>query len=63
MERLGCPAGDQYGVTEMEEQGNNVFRAGLTITQGSEFAARTLAEVGWTEMRGLTKPIWIVVKR
>lgn len=60
---LGAPEGDEYGITEMEEQGNNRFTAGVTITQGSDDAKKTLAEQGWTQRRGEAAPIWILVKR
>lgn len=60
---LGAPAGDQNGVTEMEELGDNRFTVGLTITQGSDNAKKTLAEVGWSQRRSEAAPIWLVVKR
>lgn len=60
---LGAPAGDQNGVTEMEELGDNRFTVGLTITQGSDNAKKTLAEVGWSQRRSEDAPIWLVVKR
>lgn len=60
---LGAPAGDQNGITEMMELGDNRFTAGITITQGSEDAKKTLAETGWTQRRSEIAPIWIVVKR
>lgn len=63
IKRLGAPAGDQNGITEMEELGNNRFTAGITITQGSEDAKKTLAETGWTQRRSEAAPIWFVVKR
>ena len=60
---LGAPAGDQNGVTEMEELGDSRFTAGLTITQGSDDAKKTLAEVGWSQRKSEAAPIWLVVKR
>ncbi len=60
---LGAPAGDQNGVTEMKELGDARFTVGLTITQGSDNAKKTLAEVGWSQRRSEAKPIWLVVKR
>ena len=60
---LGAPEGDQHGITEMEELGNNRFTAGLTITQGSERAKKTLAELGWTQRRSEAAPIWVLVKK
>ena len=63
IKRLGAPAGEQNGITEMEELGDDRFTAGVTITQGSEDAKKTLAEVGWTQMRSEAGPIWIVVKK
>lgn len=60
---LGAPAGDGFGITEMEEMGDCRFTAGATITQGSEEAKKTLRDVGWTQRRSEAAPIWIVVKR
>ena len=60
---LGAPEGDENGITEMEELGDARFTSGVTITQGSEDAKKTLAEVGWTQRRSAAAPIWIVVKR
>ncbi|CAD6564718.1 MAG: hypothetical protein ASARMPREDX12_002394 [Alectoria sarmentosa] len=63
IKRLGAPAGEHNGITEMEELGDDRFTAGVTITQGSEDAKKTLAEMGWTQMKSEAGPIWIVVKR
>lgn len=63
IKQLGAPAGEQNGITEMEELGDNRFTAGVTITRGSEDAKKTLAEMGWTQRRSEAAPIWIVVKR
>ena len=60
---LGAPAGDRIGITEMEEVGDARFTAGITITQGSDDARKSLAEVGWTQRRSEAAPIWILVKR
>lgn len=60
---LGAPAGDGNGVTEMVELGDNRFTAGLTITQGSDDARKTLAETGWTQRSSEAAPIWLAVKR
>ena len=63
IKQLGAPAGDQNGITEMEELGDNWFAAGITITQGSEDAKKSLAAMGWTQRRSEAAPVWIVVKR
>ena len=60
---LGAPPGDQNGITYMEELGDNRFTTGVTITQGSDDAKKTLAEIGWTQRRSDVAPIWLVVKR
>ena len=60
---LGVPEEGQYGITEMDELGDNRFTAGVTITQGTDEARKTLAEIGWTKRRSDIAPIWIVVKR
>lgn len=60
---LGAPAGDRNGISEMEELGDARFTVGLTITQGSEDARKTVAELGWTQRRSEAAPIWILVKR
>lgn len=60
---LGAPAGDQNGITEMVELGDNRFASGVTIMQGSDDAKKTLAEVGWTQRNSEAAAIWFVVKR
>ena len=63
MKGLGAPEEDNYGLTEMEELGDNRFAAGLTITRGSDLSKKTLAETGWTQRRSEAAPIWVCVKR
>ena len=63
IQRLGAPAGDQNGITEMVALPDYRFLAAETITQGSEDANKTLREMGWTQRRSEAAPIWIVVKR
>ncbi len=60
---LGAPEGDHNGITEMEELGDGRWSAGVTITQGSEDAKKTLAMIGWSQRRSEAAPIWLVVKR
>lgn len=60
---LGVPQEGQFGITEMDELGDNRWTAGVTITQGTDDARKTLAEIGWTKRRSDIAPIWIVVKR
>ena len=63
MVSLGVPQEGQFGITEMEELGDNRWTAGVTITQGTDDARKTLEEIGWTKSRSDSAPIWIVVKR
>ena len=63
IEHLKAPPGDGFGITQMEEVGNNTWVAGVTITRGSEMADRTLAELGWTQQRSEAAPIWLCMKR
>ena len=60
---LGVPQEGQYGITEMDELGDNRFTAGVTITQGTDDVRKTLAEIGWTKRKSDIAPIWICVKR
>ena len=63
MKQLGAPEGDDFGITEMEELGDDRFSAGMTITQGSAWAKKSLGEVGWTQRKSELAPIWLLVKR
>ena len=63
MVRLGAPEEGQFGITEMDELGDSRYTAGVTITQGTDDARKTLAEIGWTQRRSEIAPIWVVVKR
>ena len=63
MVALGMPEEGQCGITELVELGDHRFTAGVTITQGTEDARKTLAEIGWTKRRSDIAPILIVVKR
>ena len=63
MKGLGMPEGENFGVTEMEELGDNRFTAGMTIRQGSEWAEKTLRELGWSQRKSEAAPIWLLVKR
>ena len=63
IKRLGAPAGDRNGISEMEELGDARFTVGSTIMQGSDDAKKTLAEIGWTQRKSEAAPIWILVKR
>lgn len=63
IEHLGAPPGDGFGITQMEEMGNDTWAEGVTIIRGSEMADRTLAEFGWTQQRSRAAPIWLCMKR
>ena len=63
LEHLGAPPGDEFGITQMEEIGNDTWVVNVTITRGSEMADRTLAELGWTQQRSEAAPIWLCVKK
>ena len=63
IEYLEAPPGDNYGITQMEERGNDTWVAVVTITRGSAMADRTLAEVGWTQWNSGGGPIWLCMKK
>ena len=63
IEHLELPPGDNFGITQMEETGNDTWVAGVTITRASEMADRTLAELGWTQWRSEEAPIWLCMER
>ena len=62
MKGLGTPEREDAGITEMEELGDNRFSAGMTITQGSEWAEMSLRELGWSQRKSEAAPIWLLVK-
>lgn len=64
IQRLGAPDNDdsKYGMTEVHELGDGRWTAGQTILLNSDYAKKTLREVGWDETRGFSaKPVWIKV--
>ncbi|KAL8873441.1 MAG: hypothetical protein Q9174_001089 [Haloplaca sp. 1 TL-2023] len=64
VQRLGAPDTDdsKYGVMEVHEKGDGMWTAGQTILLSSDYAKKTLREIGWDEKRGFsTKPVWIKV--
>ncbi|KAL8738679.1 MAG: hypothetical protein Q9181_000563 [Wetmoreana brouardii] len=64
IQRLGAPEDDdsKYGVTEVHELGDGRWTAGQTILLNSDYAKKTLRDVGWDETRGFSnKPVWIKV--
>ena len=63
LEHLEAPPGNGFGITQMEEIGNDTWVESVTIVRGSERADRTLAELGWTQQRSQAAPIWLCVKR
>ena len=63
IEHLEAPRGNGFGITQMEEIGNDTWVESVTIIRGSEMADRTLAELGWTQQRSQAAPIWLCMKR
>ncbi|KAI4168030.1 MAG: hypothetical protein LQ343_006737 [Gyalolechia ehrenbergii] len=66
IKQLGAPDEEEerYGVVEMHELGDGRWAAGQTILLGSEYANKTLREIGWAETRGFaTKPVWLKIHK
>ena len=63
LEYLNAPPGDNFGITQMVETGNDTWAANMTVIRGSETANKTLAELGWTQIRSEDPPIWLCMKR
>lgn len=62
IQALGAPADPRFGVMEVHEQGDERWAAGQLILQGSEWAKKTLREIGWIETRGFSaKPVWLKI--
>ena len=66
IKQLGAPDEDEnrYGVMEVHEMGDGVWTPGQVILLGSEYAKKTLSEIGWAETRGFAaRPVWLKIHK